>query len=151
VIPRFQVAATEEEEVLAGIAEVLRSRQRGHGPGVERAVGERLGNPNGNLCVDSFQSLKMLSCGRGGVAALPTEEQRACARRRRWLGIDRGSADRVAGDYDVPEWGCYRVTMTEINATIGRRTWASSTTCSRATEPTLPTSTRSSPACRAWS
>lgn len=76
-----------------------------------------LGN-HGNICVYSFQSLKMLSCGGGGLLAFPTEEQRKCALRRRWLGIDRATADRIAGDYDVPDWG-HRITMTEINATIG--------------------------------
>jgi dTDP-4-amino-4,6-dideoxy-D-glucose/dTDP-4-amino-2,4-dideoxy-beta-L-xylose transaminase len=35
----------------------------------------------------------------------------------RWFGIDRG-ADRVRGDYDVPEWG-YRFQMNEISGAIG--------------------------------
>lgn len=76
-----------------------------------------LGN-QGNICVYSFQSLKMLSCGGGGLAVFPDDDQRERALRRRWLGIDRAVADRIAGHYDVPEWG-YRLTMPEINATIG--------------------------------
>ncbi|HTY35351.1 MAG TPA: DegT/DnrJ/EryC1/StrS family aminotransferase [Mycobacterium sp.] len=76
-----------------------------------------LGN-HGNPCVFSCQSLKLLSCGGGGLVVFPDDEQRERAMRRRWLGIDRAAADRIAGRYDVPEWG-YRFTMPEINATIG--------------------------------
>ncbi|MEO0972347.1 MAG: DegT/DnrJ/EryC1/StrS family aminotransferase [Pseudomonadota bacterium] len=73
---------------------------------------------HGNICAFSFQTIKLLSCGGGGLVSFPTAQASACARQRRWLGIDRVNADRVRGDYDVAEWG-YRFTMPEINAVIG--------------------------------
>ncbi len=74
---------------------------------------------HGNICAFSFQSIKVLSCGGGGAVSFPSAEQCARARRRRWLGIDRFTADRTTGDYEIPEWG-YRFTMPEINAVIGK-------------------------------
>ena len=71
---------------------------------------------HGNLSVFSFQAIKHLTCGSGGPMVLPDEELYRRARLLRWFGIDR-DADRVRGDYDVPEWG-YRFQMNEISGAI---------------------------------
>jgi dTDP-4-amino-4,6-dideoxy-D-glucose/dTDP-4-amino-2,4-dideoxy-beta-L-xylose transaminase len=78
--------------------------------------GRHLGS-SGNVCVFSFQAIKVLTSGSGGMVALPDEELWRRARLRRWHGIDR-SADRANADYDVPDWG-YRFSMNEIAAAIG--------------------------------
>ncbi|WP_262391269.1 DegT/DnrJ/EryC1/StrS aminotransferase family protein [Nocardiopsis sp. CNR-923] len=75
-----------------------------------------LGN-HGNVCVYSFQAIKLLTCGGGGLVVLPDEELRRRAVLRRWFGIDR-RADRVHGDYDVAEWG-FRFPMNDTAAAIG--------------------------------
>ncbi|WP_159941974.1 MULTISPECIES: DegT/DnrJ/EryC1/StrS aminotransferase family protein [unclassified Nocardiopsis] len=75
-----------------------------------------LGN-HGNTCVYSFQAIKLLTCGGGGLVVLPEEELHRRAVLRRWFGIDR-AADRARGDYDVPEWG-FRFPMNDTAAAIG--------------------------------
>ncbi|OOC53331.1 MULTISPECIES: DegT/DnrJ/EryC1/StrS family aminotransferase [Nocardiopsis] len=75
-----------------------------------------LGN-HGNTCVYSFQAIKLLTCGGGGLVVLPEEELHRRAVLRRWFGIDR-AADRVHGDYDVPEWG-FRFPMNDTAAAVG--------------------------------
>ncbi|WP_169944014.1 DegT/DnrJ/EryC1/StrS aminotransferase family protein [Microbispora sp. H11081] len=78
--------------------------------------GRPLGN-HGNYCAYSFHATKHLSCGTGGMLALPDERSLERARRLRFFGIDR-DADRVNADYDVPEWG-YNFYLNEIGAAIG--------------------------------
>lgn len=78
--------------------------------------GEPLGN-HGNTAVYSFQTIKVMTTGGGGLMVFPDEELHRRARRTRWLGIDR-AADRTTGDYEVEEWG-FRFPMNEISAEIG--------------------------------
>ncbi|MBB5630183.1 DegT/DnrJ/EryC1/StrS family aminotransferase [Sphaerisporangium krabiense] len=78
--------------------------------------GTPLGN-HGNYCVFSFHATKHLACGAGGMLVTPDEESLRRALRLRFFGIDR-RADRVNGDYDVPEWG-YNFYLGEIAAAIG--------------------------------
>src|ERR1700722_14524976 len=50
--------------------------------------GVPLGN-HGNIAVFSFQAVKHLTCGDGGLMVLPSDELNRAARRSRWFGIDR--------------------------------------------------------------
>lgn len=79
--------------------------------------GKPLGN-HGNTAVYSFQTIKLLTTGGGGLAVFPDAELHQRALRLRWLGIDRATADRTQGAYDIPEWG-FRFPMNEISAEIG--------------------------------
>lgn len=75
-----------------------------------------LGN-HGNVAVFSFQAIKHLTCGDGGLMVLPDGDLWRRARLLRWYGIDRDS-DRFAFDYDVAEYG-FKFHMNDINASIG--------------------------------
>ncbi|MFC6084697.1 DegT/DnrJ/EryC1/StrS family aminotransferase [Sphaerisporangium aureirubrum] len=72
---------------------------------------------HGNFCAFSFHATKHLACGTGGMLVVPDEESLRRALRLRFFGIDR-RADRVNGDYDVPEWG-YNFYLGELSAAVG--------------------------------
>lgn len=76
-----------------------------------------LGN-HGNIAVYSFQAIKHLTTGDGGLVVFPTEEFAERAKLLRWYGIDRrrGDSSRLAAD--IPEFG-FKFHMNDINATIG--------------------------------
>ncbi|MEU6024254.1 DegT/DnrJ/EryC1/StrS family aminotransferase [Micromonospora sp. NPDC048871] len=76
-----------------------------------------LGN-HGNISVFSFQAIKHLTCGDGGLIVLPNEELHRRAKLLRWFGIDREGPDRLRNPPDVQEWG-YKFHMSDINAAIG--------------------------------
>ncbi|MDW3848662.1 DegT/DnrJ/EryC1/StrS family aminotransferase [Micromonospora sp. BRA006-A] len=78
--------------------------------------GVPLGN-QGNVSVFSFQAVKHLTCGDGGLITLADDESHRRATLLRWFGIDR-SVDRLRTPPDVTEWG-YKFHMTDINAAIG--------------------------------
>jgi dTDP-4-amino-4,6-dideoxygalactose transaminase len=75
---------------------------------------------SGNYCAFSFQAIKHLTTGDGGLLVLPNEKELERARLLRWYGIDRnyrGKTDfRV--EQDIEEHG-YKFHMNDINATIG--------------------------------
>jgi dTDP-4-amino-4,6-dideoxygalactose transaminase len=73
---------------------------------------------HGNIAVFSFQAVKHLTCGDGGLLVLPNEELHRRAKLLRWFGIDREGTDRLRNPPDVPEWG-FKFHMTDINAAIG--------------------------------
>lgn len=75
---------------------------------------------HGNIAVYSFQAIKHLTTGDGGVIFLPNRELYERAKLLRWFGISR---ERPAGvdfrlENDIKEWG-YKFHMNDINATIG--------------------------------
>lgn len=73
---------------------------------------------HGNIVVHSFQAIKHLTSGDGGLLVLPEEEQYRRAKLLRWFGISReDSADFRCKD-DIAEWG-YKFHMNDINAAIG--------------------------------
>jgi dTDP-4-amino-4,6-dideoxygalactose transaminase len=80
--------------------------------------GKLLGH-HGNMCFFSFQAIKHLTAGDGGMLILPTRDLYDRARLLRWFGIDRetNSKDFRCED-DIPEWG-YKFHMNDINASIG--------------------------------
>ena len=79
--------------------------------------GGPLGN-HGNIAVFSFQAVKHLTCGDGGLMVLPDDELHGRARRARWFGIDRDARARQLTAADIPEWG-FKFHMNDINAAIG--------------------------------
>ncbi len=79
--------------------------------------GVPLGN-HGNIAVFSFQAVKHLTCGDGGLIVLPSDELNRRARRARWFGIDRDTPARELTAADIPEWG-FKFHMNDINAAIG--------------------------------
>jgi len=87
--------------------------------------GTRVGN-SGNLCAFSFQAIKHITTGDGGMLICPDLNFEQKAKRRRWFGIDReakvksGWHPQVGGrlTFQVSEAG-YKFQMTDIAATIG--------------------------------
>lgn len=84
---------------------------------------KRIGNSN-NICVFSFQAVKNLPVGDGGMMVLPTEDLAQKALKLRWLGIDKDTYSRTAktGEYlwkyDVPYLGI-KSNLNDIAGAIG--------------------------------
>lgn len=74
---------------------------------------------HGNMCTFSFQAIKHVTTGDGGMLVLPDAQGLARARLLRWYGIDR-TANRkdFRCEADIPEWG-FKFHMNDIAATIG--------------------------------
>jgi dTDP-4-amino-4,6-dideoxy-D-glucose/dTDP-4-amino-2,4-dideoxy-beta-L-xylose transaminase len=79
--------------------------------------GKPLGN-HGNIAVYSFQAIKHLTCGDGGLMVLPGAELNRRARAGRWFGIDRDAPGRGLEAADIAEWGL-KHHMNDISAAIG--------------------------------
>lgn len=79
--------------------------------------GASLGN-HGNPAVFSFQAVKHLTCGDGGLMVLPDTVTTERARRLRWFGIDRDAPQRGMTRENIQEWG-YKFHMNDISAAIG--------------------------------
>lgn len=74
-----------------------------------------------NFTCFSFQAIKQVTAGEGGILALSNKKNFESAVRRRWYGIDRvNRKPTIEGyyDFDVTERG-YGYHMTNINAAIG--------------------------------
>lgn len=85
-------------------------------------LGQRAGT-RGDLACFSFQAVKNLATGDGGMLVINGGDTDR-AKKLRWLGIDKGTWDRHAGDrsywwdYAVEEIGL-KCHMNDINAAIG--------------------------------
>jgi dTDP-4-amino-4,6-dideoxygalactose transaminase len=79
--------------------------------------GKMIGS-HGNLSVFSFQAIKSLTTGDGGVLTTTNPEIAERARLLRWYGLDRTSNKDFRCEQDVEEWG-YKFHMNDINATLG--------------------------------
>lgn len=79
--------------------------------------GRPLGN-HGNLAVFSFQAIKHLTCGDGGLLVLPDADLHRRARLLRWYGIDRTVSEKTRLKNDIPEFG-FKFHMNDISAAIG--------------------------------
>jgi dTDP-4-amino-4,6-dideoxygalactose transaminase len=67
----------------------------------------------------SFQAIKHLTCGDGGLLCLPNEELYRRGKLIRWYGIDRTSNQKdFRVEANIEEWG-FKFHMNDINATIG--------------------------------
>lgn len=75
----------------------------------------------GNFGVFSFQAIKQLTSGDGGMLVCADEDRYREARRRRWFGIDR--ARRTVSELGEPEWDIreigYKYHMNDVTASIG--------------------------------
>ena len=80
--------------------------------------GRRIGN-SGNFCTFSFQAIKHLTTGDGGLLVCPTNEFHRRAKLLRWYGIDRDTNKKdFRCEADIPEWG-FKFHMNDIAAAIG--------------------------------
>lgn len=85
--------------------------------------GKKIGSGE-NVCCFSFQTVKNLPCGDGGMLVVPTKELADRANHLRWMGIDKDTYSRtsVAGEYlwkyDVPEVGI-KANQNDIMSSIG--------------------------------
>lgn len=79
-------------------------------------------NAAGKLCCWSFQAVKNLGCGDGGMITTDSEVDQVRAKSLAWHGISRTTWDRTHGkhytwDYDIGEVG-YKAQMNDITAAI---------------------------------
>jgi perosamine synthetase len=78
---------------------------------------------SGNVCCFSFDPIKNLTTGDGGMIIVPDASQDARARTLRYMGLTKDAFTRRTGsthswEYKVPEVG-YRYHMTDIAAAMG--------------------------------
>lgn len=66
----------------------------------------------------SFQAIKTLTTGDGGLLICPDNETNMQARRLRWFGLDRDNGASFRGHQDIAEWG-YKFQMNDLAAAIG--------------------------------
>jgi len=66
----------------------------------------------------SFQAIKTITTGDGGMLIVKSNEDYEKARRIRWFGIDRTQKQKGIWDNDISEIG-YKYQMTDIAASIG--------------------------------
>jgi len=76
---------------------------------------------NGNYCAFSFQAIKHLTTGDGGLITVPEKDIKK-VKRLRWFGIDRDyqidQKRECRSDIPVIDWG-YKYNMNDVAATIG--------------------------------
>jgi dTDP-4-amino-4,6-dideoxygalactose transaminase/GNAT superfamily N-acetyltransferase len=76
----------------------------------------------GNIAVFSFQAIKHLTTGDGGLIIVPNKDMYDRAKLLRWYGIDRENRSKKGTDFrledDIVEYG-YKFHMNDINASIG--------------------------------
>lgn len=79
----------------------------------ERAIGSW-----GNFCMFSFQAIKHLTTGDGGMLVCPDDKSYRRAKLLRWYGLDRTTSADFRCEQTVSEWG-YKFHMNDIAASIG--------------------------------
>jgi dTDP-4-amino-4,6-dideoxygalactose transaminase/GNAT superfamily N-acetyltransferase len=92
-----------------------------HAFGAMDGNGEKFVGLSGNISVYSFQAIKTLTAGDGGLIILPTQKLYDRAKLLRWFGISRECPKNAVDfrmEHDIEEWG-YKFHMNDINATIG--------------------------------
>jgi dTDP-4-amino-4,6-dideoxy-D-glucose/dTDP-4-amino-2,4-dideoxy-beta-L-xylose transaminase len=115
---------------LARLGEILDAHEQRHGfrPAViedcahgwsSTYQGLPLGN-HGNFAVFSFQAIKHLTTGDGGLLVSPNDDWHRRAKLMRWYGIDRENNERsdFRCEADIPEWG-FKFHMNDIAAATG--------------------------------
>ena len=79
---------------------------------------KHIGN-HGNMTMYSFQAIKHLTAGDGGLLMVPNNDLFRRAKLLRWFGIDRESNRKdFRCEANIEEWG-FKFHMNDINATIG--------------------------------
>lgn len=76
-----------------------------------------IGNSS-NFCVFSFQAVKPLTTGDGGLVVCPNQEFHKKIQLLRWYGFDRESSLDYRCEQDVENWG-FKFHMNDVAATIG--------------------------------
>ena len=80
--------------------------------------GKKIGN-HGNFCTFSFQAIKHMTTGDGGIVISPNKYYHDRAKVIRWYGIDRENNKKdFRCEADIKEWG-YKFHMNDIAASIG--------------------------------
>lgn len=79
--------------------------------------GKPLGSHD-NYCMFSFQAIKHLTTGDGGLITCPTDQAHKRAKLLRWYGLDRTSSADFRCEQNIQEWG-YKFHMNDIAASIG--------------------------------
>lgn len=79
--------------------------------------GKSVARSGGDYVAYSFQAIKHLTAGDGGLLVTP-ESQYERAKLLRWYGLDRTSSDAMRCYFDIAENG-FKFHMNDINATIG--------------------------------
>lgn len=72
----------------------------------------------GNFAVFSFQAIKHLTTGDGGIIISPNDELHQRAKLLRWYGLDRNSSRDFRCQQNIKEFG-FKWHMNDIAATIG--------------------------------
>ena len=91
------------------------------------AAGAKNAGQVGRAACWSFQAVKNLACGDGGMITTDDEHIAREVRRMRWLGIDKSTWDRdkdsktgYGWDYDIRALDGEKAQMNDISAAIGR-------------------------------
>ena len=79
--------------------------------------GKYIGNIS-EFTMYSFQAIKHLTTGDGGMLAFKDQKLLKKAQRLRWFGIDRTDKQKVVWENDITEVG-YKYQMTDIGASLG--------------------------------
>ncbi len=89
---------------------------------VAQAIGAKFRNKNvgtfGNFSTYSFQAIKHITTGDGGMLVTKNKNDYNKAKRIRWFGIDRDKKYKGTWSNDIYEVG-YKYQMTDISATLG--------------------------------
>ena len=82
---------------------------------------KRLFDNGARFIVFSFQAIKHVTCGDGGVILFRDKADMERAKLLRWYGIERNSPDKsdFRCEANIPEYG-FKFHMNDINAAIGR-------------------------------
>lgn len=80
-------------------------------------LGEPISRSGGDYVCFSFQAIKHLTTGDGGLLVTPSSQYER-AKLLRWYGLDRTSADAMRCRQDIKEAG-YKFHMNDISAAIG--------------------------------
>jgi dTDP-4-amino-4,6-dideoxygalactose transaminase len=80
--------------------------------------GKDVAENGGDYVCYSFQAIKHLTTGDGGLVVVPNEETYERGKLLRWFGLDRTSSDAMRSRQDIQEVG-YKFHMNDINAAIG--------------------------------
>jgi len=80
--------------------------------------GRPIGSQSSNYCMFSFQAIKHLTTGDGGMLVSPSDSSYKRVKLLRWYGLDRTTCADFRCEQNVQEWG-YKFQMNDIAASIG--------------------------------
>ncbi len=83
-----------------------------------RYQGQRVGAIQPNYACFSFQAIKSLTTGDGGLLIMPDASSCRRTRLARWFGLDRDNKLDFRSSQDIAEWG-FKFHLNDIAASIG--------------------------------